>query len=241
MKAYFEAAVPWLILLPFASLLPTCSETQKPAPPPFLDETSSGNSAADDVPTAPPRPILECERDSDCLPQNLEPFNASIDLVSSRCTHISAQTLPICECEIRGTYQDPTTGETQTVAGPLAPGNREGGCSEFARTPDDCLYCASEFPGCDIAEAGSCDAISAWPPRAASARLQLVGRGAGHSPAGPTPLCSVRAAREGRLHSISRLSAGPRLQQWALRPLRALLHPSQRWQDRDLWRRGSLR
>jgi hypothetical protein len=161
MSASFNTDVPCFILVLWAGLFSACaSGGSEAAAAPSAEDASGGESAEGNVSLPGGRPVLECEVDSDCIPQRLAPLDISVQLVSAECTHLY-EAHPVCACEIDGIFREPTTGQSNTVAGQLVPGNRVGGCSEFGRTPGSCVYCESEFPGCDIADAGSCDAVCA--------------------------------------------------------------------------------
>jgi hypothetical protein len=111
-------------------------------------------------PVAPgPRPVMECQVDDDCIwtPSNLTPSDAT--LVSARCAHLTSEYLPVCDCLIEGTNMDADGGAVTTYGGSLVPGNRPNGCSEHAAS--GCLYCENEFPGCDVSDPTSCDAMCA--------------------------------------------------------------------------------
>jgi hypothetical protein len=61
---------------------------------------------------------------------------------------------------MRRTPQPTPTGTTEPYVFSAFPGNRPGGCSEYDRTTG-CLYFEHEFPGCNIDDPRSCDAVCA--------------------------------------------------------------------------------
>jgi len=108
---------------------------------------------------------VECYLDTECqrdLSYWSEP-NGSVQLVAAAChipTFLGGGQQPFCECQLRRTPQ-PRPGESpDPYVFSAWPGNRPGGCSEYARTPG-CSYCEREFPGCNIDDAASCDAVCA--------------------------------------------------------------------------------
>jgi hypothetical protein len=89
------------------------------------------------------------------------------ELIGARCNHMNtAEPLPVCECTFRRTRiaadSDPNRPwEEGTPDIVRYPGNRPDGCSEYGRTPSSCVYCESDFPGCSVDDATSCDVVCA--------------------------------------------------------------------------------
>ena len=150
--------------------------------------------AADSAPNAGVRPDAGAPRAEDlepyaeCVPEDA--FACPIDLtrwteptgraelVAAECSHQGfSEVLPACHCTVRVT---PNNGVSAAAEGPveggpfdivLYPGNRPGSCSEYLRTPG-CLYCGTEFPGCNVNDSGSCDAVCADMARRYDGELQ---------------------------------------------------------------------
>jgi hypothetical protein len=86
------------------------------------------------------------------------------ELVGAACTYGPFLShYPLCECRV---HRSRLEGDERPWGdGPdevlLYPGARSGGCSERGRLPSSCLYCGNDFPGCNVDDAASCDAICA--------------------------------------------------------------------------------
>lgn len=106
---------------------------------------------------------VECIEDLDCfagaLEQTIGPIGR-VELLGSACTHLSYETVPVCECRMQLTK--PAVGGMPAESYEVAahPGHRSGDCSEWSIAPG-CSYCASEFPGCSVDDPASCDAVCA--------------------------------------------------------------------------------
>lgn len=95
----------------------------------------------------------QCDVDADChLDLGYLSAPASVQLLDATCAFESQ---PVCACYLRR-----VSGSGQTSYFTAVPGRHPGGCSEYSRTPG-CLYCESEFSGCNSDEPGSCDAVCA--------------------------------------------------------------------------------
>jgi hypothetical protein len=131
------------------------ASTHPAAPDQTPDNSQTGSVGQSDTP--------ECEVDADCVDTDQSGPIGSVELIGSQCMHLSVTSeLPLCECSLRITSlpaADAGTGGYSFVAQAF-PGNRPGGCSESSRS-GGCLYCASEFPGCDIRDPHSCEAVCA--------------------------------------------------------------------------------
>lgn len=169
-----------LALLPLPPSFLACSDDVPGAPAPNGNGAPTSEAAADPLvsPTSPTEdsagvdnsqtgsigasPEPECQLDSDCIDSNGHGPTGSVELVGAECNFVAAEyDTPTCECSMRLTLQpmsDAGTAETREY--PAHPGNRRNGCSELSRA-GDCLYCENEFPGCDIADPQSCDAVCA--------------------------------------------------------------------------------
>jgi len=101
-----------------------------------------------------------CRNDADCFGGSLEqtfgPIGA-LEPVGAACVHLVEAT-PVCECrtQLTPTAVDGASPRPHEVH--AYPGNRTGGCSEWS-FPPGCLYCESEFPGCNVDDPTSCDAV----------------------------------------------------------------------------------
>lgn len=149
----------WVLLAVLA--LGACSNGAAP-----LAQGSAGSDpvGADSVGVTPVGASYEpeCQVDADCVDVSDHGPLGTYELIGAECKHISAvYELPVCECSMQ---LSPTTlhGPVAADAGVfrMYPGNRPKECSELTRS-GACLYCASEFPGCDIGDPRSCDAICA--------------------------------------------------------------------------------
>jgi hypothetical protein len=132
-----------------------------PNEPAYVEPTLVENSQTGSIGQA------VCLTDSDCGVEGateLQGPRGHVEFVAAACTHtVSNDGLPTCECRMRMTrYPDAQTvaAELEPYEGTLHPGNRPDRCSEYSRAPG-CLYCENEFPGCDIGDANSCDAVCA--------------------------------------------------------------------------------
>jgi hypothetical protein len=107
----------------------------------------------------------ECVADADCdfASSTGDGSAVSVQLVGARCQFLDGvyDQHPYCECKLLRT---PRPGEEaipeQERVFTAWPGNRPGSCSEYTTTPG-CLYCERDFPGCNIDDAASCDAVCA--------------------------------------------------------------------------------
>jgi len=100
--------------------------------------------------------MVECNVDADCHRDVTGSGGSTVtaQLVGASCHFSNYQ--PVCECQL---LRPPSAGQDSHVFTAL-PGYRPGGCSEYTLVPG-CLYCESEFPGCNIDEPTSCDAVCA--------------------------------------------------------------------------------
>lgn len=100
----------------------------------------------------------ECSAASDC-DQRLadevlglqEPVSASVSFSGAQCINLSivgGASGPACECQVKGSN------------GTLAVGPIGAGCFALGRA-GDCLWQGSDFDGCEVDKAGSCDATCA--------------------------------------------------------------------------------
>lgn len=156
----------------FALLAVVLAACKRDAPP---EPTQSAVDALDDSSTSqtmPSRHGGECDPGDDAhcaisINALAKPLG-SAELVDAQCTHWNtSEPLPVCQCTLHTTRlsePDPVRpweawdeGTSEVVA---LPGLRPNGCSEYARAPS-CLYCASEFPGCNVDDPGSCDVTCA--------------------------------------------------------------------------------
>lgn len=123
---------------------------------------STGGAVAENG-QAGSRGATQCEVDTDCDDEHAWGSTGPIGhltLLESGCAQLRDEP-PHCECRVGLTVTPRAdAGIDAIVSGPMVlhPGNRSGGCSVPSRSPG-CLYCASEFPGCDLARPDSCDAI----------------------------------------------------------------------------------
>lgn len=102
---------------------------------------------------------VECSVDEDCrldLSQWTVPF-VTRQFTSSRCTHLSANPTPVCECNLLITPTAETGRKPFDGVLHLGLRSQSNGCDITGR-PQTCLYCASEFQGCNVEDADSCTA-----------------------------------------------------------------------------------
>jgi hypothetical protein len=131
------------------------------AEPAIIDTSSVGSPEVENGQTGSIG-ARECQEDLDCfggsLVRNLAPIGR-VEPVGASCVHLY-ESLPVCECRMQLTR--PALGDEPAASYEvqLYPGNRAGGCSEWSIEPG-CLYCGSEFPGCSVDDASSCDAVCA--------------------------------------------------------------------------------
>jgi hypothetical protein len=128
---------------------PQASASGSPAPEPSNSQTGSPGA-------------VECNSDSDCalgLDVWTRPLG-SLELLGATCGFPGQDAQPACYCELRRTPAPDTAGASEPYVLGGWPGIRPGGCSEYDRT-SGCSYCEQEFPGCNIDDASSCDAVCA--------------------------------------------------------------------------------
>jgi hypothetical protein len=108
--------------------------------------------------------MAECLKDEDCTldEEGVGLAWGRAELLGSSCNHeVHNDGRPTCECRISMIF---SAGDAGVSAEPreisLYPGNRPDDCSEYSRGAG-CLYCERDFPGCDIADPQSCDAVCA--------------------------------------------------------------------------------
>jgi len=130
----------------------------QPTPSSTGDTTTTGieNSQTGSVGQSP---IPECEVDADCAVLPSWTGSVRVELVSAACSHdLNSVTVPLCECVLRATADAPDAGTAETREYRRYPGNRDYRCSEHSFW-GSCLYCGNEFPGCNIDDLHSCDAV----------------------------------------------------------------------------------
>lgn len=158
------------------------SRAQSPEPPPTtlepVDQAVSPDGTNDPEPengqTGSAEPSFCRPGDSERCELSLSRWTRALGrvaLVRAACRHSQvADVLPICECTLNVASSSAASDAGVGLDGgvPVSgrqvvtyPGSRPFSCSEFARTPDRCLYCGTEFPGCNVDDASSCDAVCA--------------------------------------------------------------------------------
>jgi hypothetical protein len=102
----------------------------------------------------------QCEVDADCVPDLsywTEPLG-TVELVGAACERWASMAQPVCNCQLLRTPSANSRGIERPYVFSTFPGNRPGGCSEYGRAKG-CIYCESEFPGCNIDDPASCAAV----------------------------------------------------------------------------------
>jgi hypothetical protein len=164
----------WALLL--AGLLPSCSTSTGATPvgaePRAAadttevrpDETPGDETVSIDSSQTGSIGMAECLKDEDCTldEEGVGLAWGRAELLGSSCNHeVHNDGRPTCECRISMIF---SAGDAGVSAEPreisLYPGNRPDDCSEYSRGAG-CLYCERDFPGCDIADPQSCDAVCA--------------------------------------------------------------------------------